>query len=394
MTAKLSVLFVDDDVALLDAWQLALRDYRKDWASEFLSCPLKASELLDARQFDVVVANQFMPEMDGIRFLSVVEQRQPQSVRIMISDTPNFEGIIHAIGPSHQFITKPFSPEELIDLLERTYNLHKALADPVLRREIAKLRSLPTPPDVFMRLTQEIQKGDPSARSIAGMMSEDVALTAEILRVTNSGYFGLETKVYDVFQAIRLLGMETVHALICAAGVFRQFDFEPDMAAFLDDLDVHCLLVATQARHVAHKLELREGLKDQAFCAGMLSCVGTLVLMNVYPEKMRTLFSRVLLGENYTDVERELFGASQGEIGAYLLGLWGFSDIVVEAVLYHDHPSACSYQDHSALTCVHLARALGAELEINGTAVHPIALDEDYVRALNLPPELSSIGLE
>jgi len=335
-----------------------------------------------------------MPELDGATLMEEVARRHPETLRIILSGYAEEDYIMRTVAPSHQYFAKPCSADEIIMLLERMYALHMALQNAELRKLVAGMQNLPTPSDLYMRLTAEIQNSNSSTRTIAGMISEDIATTAEILRITNSGYFALGSPVHDVFQAIRLLGVETVRALVFSAGIFRSFHSSDPEAEFLNDLDVHCFLVATQARLIAQNLELSEPLRDQAFCAGMLSCVGTLVLLDAYPEKIRAVFSRVLLGEDYGLVEHEVFGASQAEIGAYLLGLWGFSDVVVEAVLYHDRPSDCHYKDHSALSCVHLARAAGPELSVNGTSVRPIKLDEEYLASLGMTEMISEISME
>jgi len=331
--------------------------------------------------------------------MAEVKKRYPESVRIILSGYSEEESIMRTIGPTHQYYAKPCGADEIVALLERTYALHMELVDPKLRRQVAGLHTLPTPPDLYLRLTEEIQKESSSLRGIAGMIAEDVAMTAEVLRITNSGYFALGSPVHDVFQAIRLLGLETIRALVLSVGIFKKSEHHSELEGLLNEIEVYCLLVASQSRHIAQMLELSESLQEQAFCAGMLSCVGTLILMDAHPDKLRTLFSRVMLDECFSDVEDELFGTSQAKLGAYLLGLWGFSEVVVEAVLYHDHPSDCVFRDHSALTCVHLARALGPDLTVTDNAsVRPILLDEVYTDSLGLTSmikagQLNSIGM-
>ena len=209
----------------------------------------------------------------------------------------------------------------------------------------------------------------------------------------NSAYFSLGSRVHDVFQAVRLLGLETVRALVLQVGIFRQFDKSPEHAAVLRDLDSYGLSVATLARRIAREEGLSENLRDQAFCAGMLACIGTLVFFDAEPLKTREILRRAEEGEDLAALEREVFGASQAELGGYLLGLWGFNNAVVEAVRYQNKPSACVYADRSSLTCVHLARAFGPRWPFGSRTLRPVMLDIDYVRHLGMEAVITSYSI-
>jgi hypothetical protein len=106
--------------------------------------------------------------------------------------------------------------------------------------------------------------------------------------------------------------------------------------------------------------------------------------------KTREVLARAERGEDMTAVEQEIFGASQAELGGYLLGLWGFNDAVIEAVLYQSRPSSCVYADRSALTAVHLARAFGPRWPFGSRTVRPVTLDIDYVRHLGMEPKVKA----
>jgi HD-like signal output (HDOD) protein len=253
-----------------------------------------------------------------------------------------------------------------------------------LRTLAASLHNLPTPSGLYFRLTAEMRSENSSMRTIADMIAEDMAMTAEVLRITNSAYFSLGSRVHDVFHAVRLLGLETVRALVLSVGIFRQFDKSPEFAALLRDLDTYGLTVAGLARRFAREEGLNEALRDQAFCAGMLSCIGTLVFFDAEPMKSSEVLARSERGEDMTAVERDVLGASQAELGGYLLGLWGFNDAVIEAVLYQSRPSDCVYTDRSALTCVHLARSFGPRWPFGQRTLRPVTLDIDYVRHLGM----------
>jgi HD-like signal output (HDOD) protein/CheY-like chemotaxis protein len=381
---KLSILFIDDDVNLLRGLRRILHKHREDWDITFMDSPLDALRLLEEKSFDVVVSDMRMPELDGASLLSEVEKRHPGTIRVVLSGYTEEKSVLRTIGPTHQYLAKPCNTEDIVALLDRTLALRGILRSEPLRTLAASLHNLPTPSDLYFRLTAEMRKETSSLRTIADMIAEDVAMTAEVLRITNSAYFSLGSRVHDVFHAVRLLGLETVRALVLSVGIFRQFDKPPEFAALVRDLDTYGLSVAGLARRFARDEGLPDAQRDQAFCAGMLSCIGTLVFFDAEPGKTREVLRRAEQGEDMTAVEKEVFGSSQAELGGYLLGLWGFNDAVIEAVLYQSRPSDCVYADRSALTAVHLARVFGPRWPFGSRTLRPVTLDIDYVRHLGM----------
>ncbi|MGE4528304.1 MAG: HDOD domain-containing protein [Rhodospirillaceae bacterium] len=381
---KLSILFVDDDVNLLRGLRRILHKHREDWDIAFMDSPLDALRLLEEKGFDVVVSDMRMPELDGASLLSEVEKRYPGTVRVVLSGYTEEKSVLRTIGPTHQYLAKPCNTEDIVSLLDRTLTLRGVLRSEPLRTLAASLHNLPSPPDLYIRLTAEMRREASSMRTIAEMIAADVAMTAEVLRITNSAYFSLGSPVHDVFQAVRLLGLETVRALVLSVGIFRQFDTSPEMSELIRSLDEYGLAIGGMARRFAREEGLPEGLRDQAFCAGMLSVIGTLVFLDAEPAKARAVLARAEQGGDLGTLEKEAFGASQADLGGYLLGLWGFNDAIIEAVLYQNRPSACVHADRSALTCVHLARVFGPRWPLGRHTLRPVNLDVDYVRHLGM----------
>ncbi len=367
---KLSILFVDDDVNLLRGLRRILHKHREDRDITFMDSPLEALKLLEEKGFDVVVSDMRMPELDGASLLSEVEKRHPGTVRVVLSGYTEEKSVLRTIAPTHQYLAKPCNTEDIVSLLDRTL--------------AASLHNLSTPSDLYFRLTAEMRNEASSMRTIADIIAEDVAMTAEVLRITSSAYFSLGSRVHDVFHAVRLFGLETVRALVLSVGIFRQFAQPPEFAALVRDLDSYGLAAVGLARRFAREEGLSEAQRDQAFCAGMLSCIGTLVFFDAESMKSREVLFRAERGEDLTTVEKDIFDASQEELGGYLLGLWGFNNAVIEAVLYQSHPSDCVYADRSALTCVHLARGFGSRWPFGERVLRPVTLDIDYVRHLGM----------
>ncbi len=221
------------------------------------------------------------------------------------------------------------------------------------------MQTLPTPPAVYFELLAELQSPQASAASLAEKISLDVAMAAQTLKVTNSAYFGLPTKVTSPLEAVQLLGFETIRALVLAAGFFSQFRGDVETSLTVERLSRRCLGIGALARAIAEAENLDTLVADQACCAGVLSHVGTLVLVARWPAKFKQVVSLVENdGLAITEAERRVFGANHAELGAYLLGLWGFIDPIVEAVAYHHEPRRCHRRDVNALLALHVAQYL------------------------------------
>ncbi len=355
---KQTILFVDDDVNLLQGLQRLLRKMRSDWDMTFVDNPRKALELLESQPFDVVVSDMRMPDLDGAALLSEVEKKHPGTMRVILSGYAEEKSLFRSVGPAHQYLSKPCDPDSIMALMERSLKLRGILNDSRLRNLAASLRNLPSPPDLFLRVTEAMGRDEVSTSDIADIIAKDVAMTAELLKVTNSSYFSLSARVTTVFQAVRLLGMETVRNLVLHACIFRQYSGRPELAAYIPALSRHGLATGTLAQRLARSYGMEDAVVSQVQCAGMLTSIGALVLLDQYGEAYATLAAACAETE-LEDRERAEYGASHAELGAYLLGLWGFADVVVEAVMYQLQPSSCPAVQPSVLTYVHLARSYG-----------------------------------
>jgi HD-like signal output (HDOD) protein len=386
---KQSILFVDDDANILNGLQRMLRGQRDRWNLTFVDSGQKALELIEQHDFDVVVSDMRMPDIDGATLLSEVERRSPSTVRVILSGYSEAKSIFRTVGPAHQYLAKPCDPQTIIALMDRAQTMRGLLAQPKLRALVAGMRNLPSPPDLYLKLTEEMRCEEASLNVIAKLIETDVAMTAALLKVTNSAYFSLSVTINNVSQAVRLLGLETVRTLVLSVGIFKQFSGKPDLAPLMQSLNDYSLTLAHLAQRLAAADGADEATQSQSLCSGMLCCIGSMVLLDADPIQYRGTMEAA--GQAHLEAaEREIFGATQAELGAYLLGLWGFNDAVVEAVLYQLQPSACANQQKSLSTYVHLARALGPAFPLMLQPDDPLAvMDRSYVERLGLAGRVS-----
>ncbi len=385
----LRIAFVDDEPNVLKGISRALMSMRGAWEMVFCGSGAEALAQMREKPFDIVVTDMRMPEMDGAELLSRVRALSPATVRIILSGYAESDAILRTVGPAHIYLAKPCSAEALRQAVLRQIALRALLEDPALRALLAGLGNLPSLPDVYARLQEELISANSSPRGIAAIVAEDVAMTAELMRIANSAFFAASGHVTSLLSAVSLLGVEVIQTLVLRIGVFRQFSGKPEQAQVLEGMTRHSLIAAEIAQHIVVMEGGDDATAKSARIAGMLSDIGRIVLFDAYPQRYRALMADGG-GLPLHLREQQAFGAAGTLIGAYLLGLWGFSDQIVEAVAHCQTPSACPGRDNLVLTALHGAFALGPPFSLNGGegGLVMCPLDQDYLNATGCAPHL------
>jgi HD-like signal output (HDOD) protein len=388
------ILFVDDDHNVLQGLQRMLRGKRDEWTMNFVSSGAKALEVMEKEPFDAIISDMRMPGMDGAELLTEVQRRYPAMVRVILSGYSEEESVLRTVGPAHQFLAKPCSAQTLVDVLHRAIELRRVLDSENLRKLLAGLKSLPTPSATYFQLVKYIDLPQASANGVAEIIAGDVAMTAELLKLTNSAYFSIPARVTTPLQAVRILGFETLRALVLRIGIFRSFKGLAAMGRVMEDLNRDSFLMARIARRIARAEKFEPPRIEEAFCAGMLCSIGMLVLLDSMPVKLNKVQSLIAKGIDVLDAESQVLGGTHFQIGAYLLGLWGFNRAVVEAVAFCGQPSVAASQQLDVAGTVHIARVLAgpspAYAARGESGAGQMQLDRAYVERLNLDARLAA----
>ncbi len=384
-----SVLFVDDDPNVLSGLRRMLRTSCRSWEIDFAISGEEALQKLAARHFDVVVSDMRMPHMDGSQLLTEVRARYPRIVRIILSGHSERESILRAIGPTHQYLAKPCDPELLKTTIARALALLSLLDEPRLTDVISGMNRVPSMPSWYQEVLTEVQSSNASLKKVGAIISRDPGMTATILRLVNSAYFGLTQQVSDAAQAVTLLGLSTVSALVLTAQVFSSANADVARELAFESLWHHSVRVGIGARAITRSVTADRVQEDQAFTAGTLHDVGRLILgVNFRKRYKQVLDTSRATGRALYELETEEFGASHAEVGAYVLGLWGLPNPIIEAVAYHHTPHESFSASFSALTAVHSADSIDyAESSGCGTAVGN-KLDMDLLARIGLDKQV------
>ena len=333
---KNNLLFVDDDEFILQALMRQMRNERHEWNIEFASSGARALELMAERSFDLVFADMRMPKMDGIRLLTEVMHRSPSTIRVILSGQSERDFRFRTIGPAHQYLSKPCDPESIRILLREVRQLQNYLPDESLRDLVASISALPSLPDHVHELVSELQSNNTSVEAISSIVSRDPGMTAKILQLANSSFFGMPGRVTDSRVGVELLGLELMRQMTLQAGVFSQVKMPVIEGFCLDAYSANSLAVASAARKRTLQVTGDEKAASAAYSAGLLHDIGQLVLALSLPEQYATVLRIARMsGRSLRDVEQETLRTTHAHAGGYLLRLWGFSDSIINAVTGH-----------------------------------------------------------
>jgi len=352
------ILFVDDEPMVLSGLQRSLRPMRSEWEMVFAEGGEQALAAIDKQSFDIIVTDMRMPGMDGAQLLEEVKKRSPQTLRMVLSGQSDRETILRSVNPAHQFLSKPCEGEELRSRLLRAFALKDLLQNSGLRELVTKLDSLPSLPYVYLKLNEELRRPEPSLPKIDELIETDMAMTAKVLKLVNSAFFGLPCQVSRASHAVKLLGLDTLRALVLSAHVFEQFESRLLSTEDVQHISDHCLAVSSSARKIALFEHADQRTQDDAFTAGLLHDAGKLILASALGDQ----YGKVLQHREKADIglyaaECELLGCSHAQVAAYLFGLWGLPGTIVEAVAWHHDPTESLSVKFSPLAAVHVASA-------------------------------------
>lgn len=355
-TAMTRILFVDDEPNVLHGLKRMLRSQRNIWEMDFAESGEEALEKMREVQFDIVVSDMCMPSLNGVQLLNKVKELYPRMARFILSGHADKEMLIKSVGPTHQFLAKPCDPEILKGAVQRAVDMRDLLKGSTGQVVIKDTPSLSTLPELYKSLIVQLNSSANNPSDIADIISRDVAMTAKILQLVNSAFFGLKREVNSVSQAVSLLGVKIINSVITTVGVFDMFDEKVVERFNIRDIYRHSVTVGSYAsKLIQFKLKDKKAA-DKAVLAGMTHDFGKLVMINQNNEEWnRTYDTHLNEKRPLHNLEQETIGIGHGEIGAYLLSLWGFSYEIIEAVAFHHEPSKGNSKDLSTMAAVHLA---------------------------------------
>ncbi len=258
----------------------------------------------------------------------------------------------------------------------------------LVRRSLeGSIKELPPLPTAVMKILEVMGRPDPSATDIEAIVSADQALTAKMLRVVNSAYYGLARQISNVGQAVVILGLQQVRNVTLAIGANSSFKGTgPRHHEVLNQFWIHAFATSATAGLLARRQGLdRKGTEEVQTCA-LVHDIGRLFLFANFPKTFERL---IKLAEerdlDFDTAERQLMGITHAELGAQIAEKWGFPEGILAAI--RDHEGPYETQPSQAAMIINMADHLNKDAYGFLSQLRKPELDSTVAQFFGMPDE-------
>jgi putative nucleotidyltransferase with HDIG domain len=251
---------------------------------------------------------------------------------------------------------------------------------------VARVKDLPALPVIVTRVIQLTEDPNSTAKDLSEVLGQDQSLTAKVLRLANSAYYGFPRRINSVTDAVVLLGFGSIRGLVMAASVYDVLEKPVQGYALAPgELWRHSQACAMGARMLAQKVKYRSA--DQAYVAGLLHDIGKVILSEYLSEVYQKVIDRVILeNKPIMDVETAEMGFDHSIVGAKVAEKWNLPPELVDCIGYHHRPLQ-STSNPILASIIHVSdvicMTMGIGLGLDGM-YYP--LDEKALELLKLEP--------
>lgn len=256
-----------------------------------------------------------------------------------------------------------------------------------IKKIIQAIQSLPTLPTVAVKVQSLIKSPTTGAAELAKVIEYDQSISAKLLSLVNSAYYGLSRKINNIREAVAYLGTNTVSQLVLALGVIKTFEGEGNKGFNRAQFWVHDIAVATLSREIA-KSEKRHKQPDDIFTAGLLHDIGKVALDHYCTDIFKPVLDAVDKEElPFYKIEQKVIGLDHTRVGEWVARSWELPLLTVVTIRHHhEKPSArngFSLSQDNAVDIVSIADWLAIKNEIgfSGSPIVEDPEDEIFQRA-------------
>ena len=381
MATQTILLALAEPQALVDVTQAL----GAEWETTTVASDVDALDQLEKRSFDALLVDFNLGSPDASDLLNLAEEKRPDTKRFLLAYEADLALVAAKVRGSHQILPKPIEPASVKSRIENAVADEDTDSSQPASETSTTADTTTAAPPVYAEVLKALELPEITRKEVGELVAQDEALTDELLRLTNSAYLGLPRNITDPVMAVESLGLDAVKAVVMALKFLAEHShLKPGYLSF-DKIWQHSTNVAQIARDLILFETKDRALASEAFVAGLLHDLGKVVLVTNFDD----LYGRVhSLARKQPvplwDIEKEMFGANHGEIGACLVGMWNMPSGVVEAVALHHEPPAGEHDQITALAAIHIANVLEHELRPG---------DECRVAPIIDTPFLNDLGL-
>lgn len=199
---------------------------------------------------------------------------------------------------------------------------------------LEKLNDIPTLPIVASKVNELINNPNSSSADIANVLKKDQVLTAKVLKLINSPYYGIPSEVTDVQRALAFLGFNTLAQLVLGLSVFSLFPADGNEEFSLLEFWRHALATGVCAEVIAKRVKYPK--PEEVFTCGLLHDIGKIVMHQIAKNTLMKIVATAKAdGKSFAETEGELDVPGHAFLGEYIAAKWGLPQVIRNAIRYH-----------------------------------------------------------
>ncbi len=201
------------------------------------------------------------------------------------------------------------------------------------------IERMPSLSPVIHKINEVANSAKSSAQDLTDVIQLDPVLTAKVIRMVNSAYFGLQNEVKSLKPAVIMLGLNTIKNVALSSAFLGKVSLNKNTKLNGEEFWKHSLGVAVASKLIARKLGVDPKLLEEYFIAGLIHDIGKVLINNFFPEEMNTILEEALRKEEgITDLERRVLGLTHEEIGIAIGKKWRFANNLLYSMGRHHQP--------------------------------------------------------
>jgi HD-like signal output (HDOD) protein len=261
---------------------------------------------------------------------------------------------------------------------------------------INNITDLPTLPTVAIQINQEIKNDNLTAKSLGEIVHNDPALTSRVLRLANSAYYGLVSRIDTLDRAITVLGINTLKNLALTISVFKVFHDNKHQNIDMEALWHHCLGCAVASKAIVAHTD--PALAEQAFLSGIIHDIGKIAIAHAMPDKMAEIIDNLQNTDSTeSEIENKVLGFTHQNVGSLLADKWKFPIQYCKAIKFHhtpyslEPPPFINREESILISSVYVGNQIAKAMSF-GASTDPKAMKIDHEMWLSLDIDREQIS--
>ena len=253
----------------------------------------------------------------------------------------------------------------------------------ILKEKVQNIIQLPALPTIAVEVASLIDNPNTSVSKLTRVISADQVLTAKVLKIANSPFYGFQRRISTLDFAIMVLGFDSLKEILISVSLISAFKKKQDKYFNSKEFWEHSLATGIAARTLARQLGYR--ISGESFVAGLIHDIGILVTHQYFHEDYIQIVDAVTEGNStFQDMEQRVLYATHGDIGAWLAERWNLPDQLIEAIRFHHKPELAE-RNPQLTSLIHFVDYLCHKLGIGSLSYEKVdSFDPEALKILNI----------